>query len=390
MIAPVWVEVVGWVVALSWAYKFGEATVGMPKVADLLEAQFDQVPRGEPSIVVVVPARNEAAKVAACLRSLMAQDYGKLTVVAVDDRSTDATGALMDGLAAEHPGRLRVLHVTELPADWLGKTHAMAMAAEETSSDWLLFTDGDVLFRVDAVRRSLAYAMASGADHLVVVPTTIREGWDEGMMLGFFQTFGMWAARPWKIPDPKAKRDAIGIGAFNMMRRSAYEGVGGFEALRMEVVEDIGMGRRVKRMGFAQRIAFGRGLASVHWAPGALGLVNVMTKNIFSAFRFYVSLLLVACGWLVVFCVLPVFGLLVPGLRMPALITLVAIAGVYRLYGKTSGISAWQAALSPVAASLFVYALLRSMVTTLRQGGVIWRGTFYPLKTLRKYAAPLR
>jgi hypothetical protein len=91
-----------------------------------------------------------------------------------------------------------------------------------------------------------------------------------------------------------------------------------------------------------------------------------------------------------VFCVLPIFGLLVPGLRLPALVTLLATAGVYRLYGKTSGIPTWQSALSPVAAGLFVYALLRSMATTLRQGGVIWRGTFYSLKTLRKYAAPLQ
>jgi hypothetical protein len=174
-----------------------------------------------------------------------------------------------------------------------------------------------------------------------------------------------------------------------MIRRSAYEQVGGFEALRMEIVEDIGLGRRVKRAGLAQRIAFGRGLVRVHWASGALGLVDVMTKNIFSAFRFYISLALAACLWLIVFCVAPVFGLAFAPARVPALITMLAIVAVYRLYGRVSGISAWQALLSPVAALLFVYTLLRSMVTTLQQGGVVWRGTFYPLKTLRRYAAPL-
>ena len=378
-----------WLVALIWVYKLAEAAIGLPKIADLLEARYDGTPAGSPTVTVVVPALNEGAGVGACLRSLLEQDYANLQIVAVDDRSTDATGALMDAMAAGQGERLRVVHVRELPAEWLGKTHAMWLAARETRSDWLLFTDADVLFRADCVRRSLAYAVEQRADHLVTMPTTIIERWDEGTVLGQFQTFGLWGPRPWKIADPKARRDAIGVGAFNMIRRSAYEQVGGFEALRMEVVEDLGLGRRVKRAGLAQRIAFGRGLVRVHWASGALGLVGVMTKNIFAALRFSIALTLVGCGWLTVFCAAPVLGLLVRGLRLPAAITLVAVVGVYRLYGRITGISAWQALLSPVAALLFVYVLLRSMVTTLRQGGVIWRGTFYPLKKLRRYVAAL-
>jgi glycosyltransferase involved in cell wall biosynthesis len=383
------VEAGAWLVALSWVYKMLEAAVGLPRVANLLQSEYDCLPEGSPSLTVIVPARNEAADIAASLQSLIAQDYPNLQIIAVDDRSTDGTGALMEGLAVSSPERLRVLHVAELPEDWLGKTHAMALAASQCTSDWLLFTDADVLFRVDSLRRALAYAVRSGADHLVTVPTTIIKRWDEGAMLGFFQTFGLWAARPWKVADPKARRDAIGVGAFNMIRRSAYEQLGGFEALRMEIVEDIGLGRRVKRAGLAQRIAFGRGLVRVHWASGAMGLVEVMTKNIFSAFRFYISLALLACLWLMAFCVVPVLGLGFAATRIPAVITILAGVTVYRMYGRISGISAWQALLSPIAALLFVYTLLRSMVTTLRQGGVLWRGTFYPLKTLRRYAAPL-
>jgi GT2 family glycosyltransferase len=378
-----------WLIALSWIYKAVEAAIGLPRIADLLEARYDRFVEGTPSLTVIVPARNEAADIAECLKSLLAQDYSNLQIIAVDDRSTDETGARMDALAEAYPERLHVLRIAELPEDWLGKTHAMAMAASQATSEWLLFTDADVLFRADSLRRSLAYAVASGADHLVTMPTTIIRRWDEGALLGFFQIFGLWAARPWKVADPRARRDAIGVGAFNMIRRSAYEQIGGFEALRMEIVEDLGLGRRVKRAGLAQRIAFGRGLVRVHWASGALGLVRVMTKNIFSAFRFYISLTMVACVWLIVFCAAPVFGLMLAGTRLPAALTLAAIAVTYRLYGRISGISAWQAVLSPVAAMLFVYALLRSMMITLRQGGVVWRGTFYSLKTLRRYAAPL-
>ncbi len=382
-------HITAWFVAFSWVAKTVEASFGMPRIANLLGDRYDRQPEGTPSLAVIVPGRNEERDITACLSSLLAQDYPRLQIVAVDDRSTDTTGALMNALAAAHPARLRVIHISDLPPEWLGKTHAMAVAAAGCDADWLLFTDADVLFAPDSLRRSLVYAVESGADHLVTVPTPVIRRWDEGMVLGFFQIFGMWGARPWKIANPRARFDAIGVGAFNLLRRSAYEQIGGFEALRMEIVEDVGLGRRVKGAGLAQRIAFAPELVRVHWAAGAWGLVNVLTKNLFSAFRFHVTLALGACAWLALFCVAPVLGLLLRETRLPAVLTLLAIVQTYRLYGRVSGISAWQALLSPFGALLFLYALLRSTVTTLRQGGVIWRGTFYSLKTLRQYAAPL-
>ena len=299
----------------------------------------------------------------------------------------------MERLAAEHPERLRVLHISELPEGWLGKTHAMAVAARESSSEYLLFTDADVLFRKDALRRSMGFAVSSDADHLVTVPTLIIERWDEAALLGFFQVCALWAARPWKVPDARAKRDAVGVGAFNLLRRNSYEEVGGFEALRMEIVEDLGMARRIKRAGLKQRIAFGRGLVSVHWAQGAFGVVENLTKNMFSAFGFRIPLLLGACGWLVGFCVLPAVGIVVSlwilPLLLPGLLTGLAMWLDYDALRRYSGISSWNVLLAPAAALLLMYTLLRSMGATLRQGGVVWRGTFYPLKELRRHVAPL-
>ena len=383
------VRVIAWGVALAWVWQAVAALLGMPRVPNLLLPQYDEQPEGEPSLTVIVPACNEAANIAACLASLLDQDYGNVQVVAINDRSTDATGSIIDRIAAAHPTRLRALHITELPPEWLGKTHALALAARQSPTEFLLFTDADVIYRRDALRRSLAYAVKSEADHLVTVPTTIIHRWDEAAVLGFFQIFGLWAARPWKIADPKAARDAIGIGAFNLLRRSAYLQIGGLEGQRMDILEDLTLGRRIKKAGLRQRIAFGRGLVSVHWASGALGLVEVMTKNLFSAFRFHVSLLLLSCVWLGVFCVAPVTGLAFGPTRWPALVTLSAIALGYRTMSRNSGISAWNALLSPLSALLFMYTLLRSMYFTLKQGGVMWRGTFYPLATLRKNAAPL-
>jgi glycosyltransferase involved in cell wall biosynthesis len=382
-------QLAAWLIALTWLWKVIAAARGLPRVPNLLIPQHDVSPQGTPSLTVIVPARDEATDIAATLESLLQQDYPNLQIIAINDRSTDRTGEIITTLASQYSDKLRGLHVTELSEGWLGKTHAMALAARQAPTDYLLFTDADVLFRSDAIRRALAYAVASQADHLVTVPTTTIKRWDEAAFLSFFQIFSLWAARPWRISDPKSKQDALGIGAFNLVRRSAYLQIGGFESLRMEIVEDVGLGRRIKRAGLAQRIAFGRGLVSIHWAVGLNGLVNVMTKNIFSAFRFHVWLLLVGCLWLIIFCVAPAVGLFYAPTRIPAILTLAGVAYGYRLMGHRSGLSTWNAVFFPISALVFVFTLLRSMITTLKQGGVRWRGTFYTLAELRKNAAPL-
>ena len=324
-----------WVVALLWVWRGFGAAIGLPKVPDLLAVEFDAAPTTGPSLTVVVPALNEESAVGECLESLLAQEYESLRIIAVDDRSTDGTGAVMDRLAAQYPERLQALHIEELPEGWLGKTHAMAKAAAlEPTSEYLLFTDADILFRKDALRRTMSFVVASSADHMVTVPTLILKRWDESALLGFFQVCAVWAARPWKVADAKAKRDAVGVGAFNLLRRTAYEQVGGFEALRMEIIEDLGIARRIKRAGLRQRVAFGRDLVSVHWAAGAMGVVSVLTKNMFSAFGFRMPLLAGACGWLVGFCVLPGGGD-----RGQLLVSGVTAAGIRHGPGDGSGLS---------------------------------------------------
>jgi glycosyltransferase involved in cell wall biosynthesis len=383
------VKLFAWWIALTWLWKVLCGAFGLPRVPNLLLPQYNIAPPGSPSITVIVPARDEAPDIAATLHSLLAQDYPNLQIIAIDDRSTDRTGAIMDTIAAQHPAKLRALHVTELPAGWLGKSHAMALAAHQAPTDYLLFTDADVLFHPSAIRLALANAVVTNADHLITVPTTIIRRWDEGALLGFFQIFSFWAARPWRIANPKAKRDAIGIGAFNLLRRKAYLAIGGFESLRMEIVEDVGIGRRIKRAGLAQRIAFGHGLVSLHWASGVNGLIGVMTKNLWAAFRFYIGLALLGCLWLVTFCVSPFLGLFFAPTRIPAILTFAAIAYAYRLLNRHSGISSWNALFYPFSALVFLFTLLRSMFLTLKQGGILWRGTFYSLTELRKNAAPL-
>lgn len=386
-------EVAEWAVALAWCYKSSDALQHMAEVENLTGLEWDVEVEGEPLLTVIVPARNEAEKIAATLDTLLQQEYAGVRVVAVDDRSTDETGKIMKQYAKKYPQRVTVLHVTELPHGWLGKTHAMAQgmmvtALDADTSKYVLFTDADVLFSPSVLRRSVAYAESVQADHLVTLPTMQVKKWGEGVVLGFFQIFGLWASRPWKVADPAAKRDVIGVGAFNMVRREALVTLGGLAPQRLAVLEDITLGRRMKNAGMRQRVVFAPGLVLVHWAEGANGLMKVMSKNLFSAFNFRVLLAMLACLWIVLFCLAPLAGLFWWGTMLPAAFMVVAVAVAYRVYGQISWIDAKYGWTFPLGAVAFVYAIVRSMVVVWKDRGVKWRGTLYPLKELRMHNSP--
>lgn len=381
-----------WGIALLWVLRTYDAVHLLPTVPDLTVLDWDAMPEGMPTLTVVVPARDEAEKIAATLDALLQTDYPAMRILVVDDRSTDSTAAIVDAYVAEYankvPGKLEALHITELPEGWLGKTFALMVATDNSASDYLLFTDADVLFSPSILRRSLVYAQDVNADHLVVVPTMQVRSRGEGILLGFLQIFGLWASRPWKVEDPKAKRDVVGVGAFNLVRRDALNEIGGWLPQRLAVLEDITLGRRMRAAGMRQRIAFAPGLVLVHWAKGAGGLLKGMTKNLYSAFNFQPLLLFVVCCWIVVFCLLPLAGLVWLPTVLPAIIILCCIGATYRVMGAVSQIDARYAWLYPLGALALMYALFRSMLVVSVRRGVVWRGTHYPLRDLRRHNSP--
>jgi glycosyltransferase involved in cell wall biosynthesis len=378
--------IAGTILALAWFSRIVDAAIGMPSVADISTPEWDREPASNPRVSIIVPARNEEEDIEASLRALLALDYDSYEVIAVNDRSTDRTGEIVERVARETAvRRLRVIHHRELPAGWLGKTHAMWTAANQATGDWLLFTDADVLFKPDSVRRALAYAEAERADHVVVFPQMIMKRPGEYMMIAFFQTMFVFGHRPWKVADPKTK-DHMGVGAFNLIRRSVYEAVGTYEALRMEVLDDMKLGKVVKNAGFAQRNVFGADLISIRWARGAKGVVENLTKNFFAVLSFQWWRTLISAFGLAFLNLMPFLGVcLAHGWeRVPYAIALLSMFLIYVGMSWRSRVPAYYFALHPVSTALFVYTLLRSMFHTLRNDGIVWRGTKYPLEELRK------
>lgn len=386
------IQTVSWAIALAWVLRTYDAVHLLPTLPDLTTVDWDAAPAGSPTLTVVVPARDEAENIAATLDALLLADYPWVRILVVDDRSTDGTGAIVDAYVAEYgerkPGRLAAIHVADLPDGWLGKTFALMVATENSDSDYLLFTDADVLFSPSILRRALVYAQDSKADHLVVMPTMQVRSRGEGIVLGFFQIFGLWASRLWKVEDPKAKSDVVGVGAFNLVRRDALNEIGGWLPQRLVVLEDITLGRRMRAAGMRQRVAFAPGLVLVHWAKGAGGLLRGMTKNLFSAFNFQPLLVLLAWLWIAVFCLLPLVGLVWLPTVLPALVVLCCIGASYRVMGEASRIDARYAWLYPLGALALMFAMLRSMVVVWVRRGVVWRGTYYPLRDLRRHNSP--
>ena len=396
--------IAGTILALAWFSRIVDAAIGMPSVADISKPEWDRNPSsGNPRVSIIVPARNEEDDVEQSLTRLLELDYDNYEVIAVNDRSTDRTGEIMErvannshfsqkmrdpstgsGQAMAHPV-LKVIHHRDLPAGWLGKTHAMWTATNEATGDWLLFTDADVLFRTDSVRRAMAYAEAEKADHVVVFPQIIMKRPGEYMMIAFFQTMFVFGHRPWKVADPKS-RDHMGVGAFNLIRRSVYESVGTYKALRMEVVDDMKLGKVVKNAGFAQRNVFGADLISIRWANGALGVVNNLTKNFFAVLSFQWPRTLLSAFGLAFLNLMPFLGVwLAHGWeRLPYAIALASMFLIYLGMSLRSGVPPYYFLLHPVSTALFIYTLLRSMGHALWNDGIIWRGTKYPLVELRK------
>jgi glycosyltransferase involved in cell wall biosynthesis len=379
-----------WIVAAVWLVHAAMVVHGMSTLPEVgVASEPSSFASDEDQITVIVPARDEEASIRNTLNSLLASTGVRLQIIAVDDRSSDGTGILMDNVAADVAAAraghtLQVLHIAELPKDWLGKPHAMAMAARHARSPWLLFTDGDVLFHPRALEVALREAEARSADHLILIPSLILLTLGEKAMLATMNALSQWMIRLWKVSDPRA-RDFIGVGGFNLIRRDVYEKLGGFDRIRMEVLDDLRLGWLVKRTGYRQRVVVGKDLVRLRWLKGPLGIVGLAEKNGFASYHYRVGFTLLVSLALFLAAVVPLIAILAGGLPLIAgVLTFIAFAAIFWANRKVTATPPWLAILYPPAMLVVLYALLRSMTLALVRQGIDWRGTRYSLKELRR------
>lgn len=379
-------KVVFGAMALVWVAQVVRLYFGMRSLPRL----EDTAPLADadcPPVSVLFSARDEEEKLPRALRTKLALDYPRCEVIAVDDRSRDSTGRVLDEAAASD-ARLKVIHVTALPPGWLGKSHGLQRAYEASSGEWLVFTDADVRFAPDLLRRSVALAHQQRWDHLTIFGRVDTSGFWERVLCGHFFFGGTLMIEPWRVSNPRSFRFA-GAGMFQLVRRSAYEASGTHKRLALEVVDDMKLGKIVKRSGFRSGVAVTVGHVAVRWHDhgGARGIIRNLEKNMFAAACFNLWLALAAQIFLLLLLA-PIAALvLLPvgswawwfaavAAVVPAIGQAAACAeqGIPRAYGLTY----------PLGFVMFSYSVANSTWKTLRQDGIFWRDTFYPLDQLRK------
>jgi glycosyltransferase involved in cell wall biosynthesis len=339
-----------------------------------------------PRISLLFAARDEEEKLPGALATLAQLDYPELEIIGVDDRSEDATGRILDEFAASHP-RFRAIHVKELTVGWLGKPHALQQAYEASSEEWLLFTDADVRFKADVLRRAMRLAAERKLDHLSLFGDVEMVGFWEKVVVTFFGMAFHMATAPSDVINPKS-RAYVGVGAFQLMKRTAYEAAGTHRRLAMEVVDDMKLGKIVKQAGFRSAVAVAQDFVVVRWHAGARNLINGVTKNFFAGSGFSVTRVAIAVVGLFLMNVLPFAGLVFGHgwIRIFAGICVVIVLCFHAGVDIVMRVSPLYCFTAPIGAVVFAYMLLRSTVYTLKQGGIVWRGTFYPLEALKRGA----
>jgi glycosyltransferase involved in cell wall biosynthesis len=337
-----------------------------------------------PTVSLIVAARNEERNVEPAARSLLGQRYPSLEIIAVDDRSTDRTGAILDALAAGEP-RLRVVHIAELPAGWLGKNHALSVGAAAARGSWLLFADADIIMAPDSISRAVAYAERRGVDHLTILPDTLMPGLVlKAFVIVGIAIFGM-ALRPWKARDPRS-RHFVGVGAFNLVRASAYARAGGHAPIRLRPDDDIKLGKILKRSGARQDALSGRGMVSVEWYRTVGETIDGLMKNSFAVVQYNALLMLAGVVFYLVLGLGPLAALVLGDgpLRWLGGIAVGWQLLVHGLVAREAHLPLRAVLLYPLIYLLFAWIVLRALVVNRWQGGIYWRETFYPLSELRK------
>jgi cellulose synthase/poly-beta-1,6-N-acetylglucosamine synthase-like glycosyltransferase len=222
------------------------------------------LPASPPRVNILIPAKDEGDGIRACLERALEQDYANYSILAVDDRSTDATGAIMNDLAAAHPDRLRAFHVPQggLPAGWLGKCNALHTAAAHADGEWLLFVDSDVKIEPDALSTAIGRAVERKYDALSLM-TRLETGnfWEKLILPLAAASVGVITRMSLTNHDAHPNT-AFANGQFFLIRRSAYEEVGGHASVRDNITEDVALMRILKRAGKRCRLYYGRDFAS--------------------------------------------------------------------------------------------------------------------------------
>jgi len=378
---------------LNWLVVIVGAQLTRQQLNLLYKRKYDLKDGQGPLVSIVIPAKNEGEPIRRCLESALAQSYPSFEIVTVNDRSTDNTGAIIDELAAKNPDRLRAVHLTENPpAGWTGKCNALHHAVPQARGEWILFIDSDVTLEPNALRQTMAYCMQR--DHQMVsliLHVTDRTLIDSLITpVAASAMFGLFAI-------PMSNRDsqpdnAFANGQFILIRRDAYDKVGGHEAVKSAFSEDVALARLVKKAGYRPRTTLGDRSAHVRmystfstgmrgWSRNFFGMGAEKPWKLWAGLFFVIAnffAIYPALGWAIHRQSHPIAGheyLATVWWSLVGLHALLMLAGLATIYGGSRS-PRWLALLSPVSGGLLTIIFIRALILCSTRR-VVWRGDAY-------------
>jgi hypothetical protein len=377
-----WIVIFG-LVASVWIVQGARAVLGMARLPWLSDATAIAT-KDAPFISIIFAARDEAEKLPAAIETMLDQEYPRFEVIAVNDRSKDTTPGILHEIETVRRN-LIVTNIDNLPSGWLGKPHALVAGFAKSQGDWLVFTDADVHFAPNLLSRAIRLATDRGWDHLTLLAAIDMRGFWEKVAISYFGLGFVFGNEPWLASNPRSTR-YVGVGAFQLVRREAYEKSGGHARLRMDVIEDMKLGKLMKMEGFRSGVAVAQDMVRVRWHTGVHNIVRGVTKNMFAAVRYNPLLAVVGMSLSLTMSVLPFFGLAFASgwARLLAGIAVAAAVLIHAVMIWSTEASPLYALTHPLGALIFCWMMARSAIATLWRGGVVWRDTFYPLEELRK------
>jgi chlorobactene glucosyltransferase len=378
---------------------FGQLGLTLPAVAWALpfwalyrlarrDPALEQVPplADGPLVSVIIPARNESTNLAAIVASILPSSYPAFEIILVDDRSTDDTGAIADGLAADP--RVRVVHGTDLPAGWYGKPWACVQGARAARGELLLFTDADTRHQPALIAHAAAALQREGGMLTLAPKQRCGTFWEWLIMPQFWFLLGL-RYHPDRVNRATRRRDIIANGQFIMVTRTAYDAVGTHEAVRTEVAEDVALAQAFLGGGHAVKLYFAEPLIETRMYTSLPEIVEGWSKNLYLGSRRsfpdepllrWLSPLMLAGAF--AFWLLPVLVLLLAmvtplatGLVWGAAMAVVLSLGFWTMTSFGMRCPTWAGLLYPLGAAMAMYIAARSTWRGSRR--VEWRGRVY-------------
>jgi chlorobactene glucosyltransferase len=344
--------------------------------------RFGDHPRSTlfPRVSILVPARDEGRNIEGCVLSLLGQDYPDFEVLVLDDHSTDDTNTILRRMARAD-SRLRVLEGESLPEGWLGKHWACHQLAQAAEGELILFTDADTLHEKTALSKSVAAMQAESADLISAFPKEEVGTWGERLIVpimswGIFSFLPLQIAYKFSLPSL-----SLTIGQFMLFRRKAYDAVGGYAAVRQEIVDDVQLGRRIIERGFRWRLLDGTEHVRCRMYQGFGEVVEGFSKNVFAFFDYRFLPYVVAWSLMGVIFLEPALtlGAYLAGFRLtefpPNMAATAVVLSVllWTLALRRFKFPLYLAVLYPVTITLWLLVVVRSLVLTMR-GQTTWKG----------------